>query len=211
MRDYFAIFQKEEKFCPSWLEGILHTEFFEKEPFEHKDSDFIEREIPADEEAVLPEAFWFITSDRKYGFDFRAYSGDSSGFLVSLEFLNLLQKYNTSAFQFKEMNIVNKRKDRVSSKDYFYVRFYRRIANAIDMEKSNIELYRSGQSAGQIKKIWDLQLKSTLDFPDVFLLKETKLSTTLLCSEEFRTEAENLKLKGIVFVSANQADVYKPY
>jgi len=32
----------------------------------------------------------------------------------------------------------------------------------------------------------------------------------LFCSEEFNKEAEKHKLKGIIFVPTNEADVYKP-
>lgn len=210
MKNYYAIFERKDKFCPIGLEGILHTAFFEKEPFKHKDSDFIVSNTPRDKEAILPEEFWFITADRKYNFDFREYLGSGKGFFSSSEFLDLLLKFDTCAFQYKEMNIVNRRKERVSTKDYFYLRFYSRIENAIDMDKSKIERYRSGQDAGTIKKIWDLQLNDSIDFPDVFLINEIRLSMTLFCSESFKNEVENLKMKGVVCIPASQANVYKP-
>ncbi|MEY9974756.1 hypothetical protein ABH966_005173 [Lysinibacillus sp. RC46] len=87
------------------------------------------------------------------------------------------------------------------------MRFYDRLEDVIDMEKSNIEFYRKD---GRIKKIWDLQLKESNTLPDVFLINNTNLSSILFCSEEFKKEAEKLKLKGITFVPSNEADVYKP-
>ena len=209
MKNYYVIFEKTEKFCPISLDGILHTAFYDKNPFESKNSDFVVRNFPRDTEAILPEEFWFITADRKYDFDFRMYRGDSSGYFVSSKFLSLLLKFDTSIFQYKEMNIVNKRKEQVSSKEYFYIRFYSMLENAIDMDKSNIELYRSGQDAGKIKKIWDLQLKGDVNFPDVFLLNQLKVYGKIFCSEKFKVEIEANKMKGIICVPASQADTYK--
>jgi len=103
--------------------------------------------------------------------------------------------------------MVNRHKKSISSKEYFYVRFFDKLEDEIDMEKSNIEFYKQN---GRIKKIWDLQLKKSDNLPDVFLLNNTKLSSILFCSEEFKKEAEKLKLKGIIFVPSNEADVYKP-
>ncbi|MFJ8101708.1 Imm43 family immunity protein [Lysinibacillus sp. NPDC096212] len=129
------------------------------------------------------------------------------GFFVSLEFLNLLQKFGINNFQYTKVYMVNRHKKSISSKEYFYVRFFDKLEDEIDMEKSNIEFYKQN---GRIKKIWDLQLKKSDNLPDVFLLNNTKLSSILFCSEEFKKEAEKLKLKGIIFVPSNEADVYKP-
>lgn len=76
------------------------------------------------------------------------------------------------------------------------MRFYDRLEDVIDMEKSYIEFYKQD---GQIKNI-DLQLKSSITFPDVFLLNNTSLLSILFCSEEFKKEAEKFKLNGITFV-----------
>ena len=206
MDSFYTIFEKEEKFCPSYLEGILHTEFFEKDPFEAKESDFVS---PWDVEAQLPQEFWFITKDRKYEFDYREYIGDGAGFFVSAEFLGLLQAFNIGNFQHQKLHVVNRHKKNVSSKHYYFVHFFNSLTNAIDMEKSEIELYKSGDAAGRIKKIWDLQLKDSIDFPDVFLLKNTRVSGKIFCSEKFKAEVERLNMKGILFVPSSQAGVYK--
>ncbi|MFT9818279.1 Imm43 family immunity protein [Lysinibacillus sp. NPDC056185] len=204
MGETFAIFEKEGIFCPTYLEGIIHTEFFENDPFEARDSDAGEWRNSRDNMTEMPEEVWFVTKDIKYNFDLRLARG---GFFVSLEFLNLLQKFGINNFQYTKAYMVNKHKESISSKEYFFVRFYNKLKDEIDMEKSNIEFYKQD---GRIKKIWDLQLKKSDNLPDVFLLNNTRLLSILFCSEEFKKEAEKLKLKGITFVPSNEAGVYKP-
>ncbi|MBG9456452.1 hypothetical protein ABE61_21160 [Lysinibacillus sphaericus] len=204
MGNTYAIFKKEGIFCPTYLEGIMHTEFFEKDPFEARDSDAGEWRNSRNIVTELPEEIWFVSKDIKYDFDLRCEDG---GFFVSLEFLNLLQKFGINNFQYTKVYMVNKHKESISSKDYFYVRFFDKLEDVIDMEKSNIEFYRQN---GRIKKIWDLQLKGTITFPEVFLINNIRLYSVMFCSEEFKKEAEKLRLKGITFVPSNEADVYKP-
>ncbi|OXS73017.1 hypothetical protein B1B04_13715 [Lysinibacillus sp. KCTC 33748] len=204
MGNTYAIFKKEGIFCPTYLEGIMHTEFFEKDPFEARDSDDGEWRSSRNIVTELPEEIWFVSKDIKYDFDLRCEVGE---FFVSLEFLNLLQKFGINNFQYTKVYMVNKHKESISSKEYFYVRFFDKLEDVIDMEKSNIEFYRQN---GRFKKIWDLQLKGTITFPDVFLINNIRLYSMMFCSEEFKKEAEKLKLKGITFVPSNEADVYKP-
>ncbi|TKI52862.1 hypothetical protein FC756_26870 [Lysinibacillus mangiferihumi] len=204
MEDTFAIFEKEDKFCPILLEGILHTEFFEKNPFEARDSDAGEWRTTKNIMTDLPEELWFVSKDRNYNFDLR---WKRDGFFVSIEFLNLLNKFGIGNFHYTKLHMVNKHKESITSKEYFYVRFYNRLEDVIDMEKSNIEFYKQN---GLMKKIWDLQLKNANVLPDVFLLNNTKLLSILICSEKFKKEAEKLNLKGITFVPSNEAGVYKP-
>ncbi|MGY3187376.1 Imm43 family immunity protein [Lysinibacillus sp. TE18511] len=204
MENTFAIFEKEDKFCPTLLEGMLHTEFFEKNPFEARDSDAGEWRTTKNIMTDLPEELWFVSKDRNYNFDLR---WKRDGFFVSLEFLNLLRKFGINSFQYTKLHMVNRNNESISSREYYYVRFYNRLEDVIDMEKSNIEFYKQD---GRIKKIWDLQLKKSNILPDVFLINNTKLLNIIICSEEFKNEAEKLKLNGITFVPSNEANVYKP-
>ncbi|MFY0519807.1 Imm43 family immunity protein [Lysinibacillus sp. UGB7] len=204
MENIYGIFKKKEKFCPTLLDGILHTEFFEKDPFEARESDAGKWRTTKNIKTELPKELWFVSKDSSYAFDFRR---DSQGFFISSEFLNLLLKFGINNFQYTKLYMVNRHKESISSKEYYYVRFYDRLEDLIDMEKSCIEFYKQD---GRIKKIWDLQLKKSNTLPDVFLLNNTRLLSILFCSEEFKKEAEKLKLKGITFVPSNEADVYKP-
>jgi len=204
MENIYAIFKKKEKSSPTLLEGILHTEFFEIDPFEARKSDAGQWRTTKNIKTELPKELWFVSKDRSYAFDLR---WDSQGFFITSEFLNLLLKFGISNFQYTKLHMVNKHKESITSKEYYYVRFYDRLEDIIDMEKSNIEFYRKD---GRMKKIWDLQLKESNTLPDVFLINNTNLSSILFCSEEFKKEAEKLKLKGITFVPSNEADVYKP-
>jgi len=208
MDNFYALFEKEEKLCPTYLEGILHTEFFEKEPFEAKETDFYLGPEGYNKETNLPNEFWFVTKDKKYDFDLRY---DAGNCYVSSEFLSLLQKFNTIDFQHQNLHMVNKKKKTISPKNYHFLHFFNRLEDVVDIEKSNIELYRSCDAKGRIKKIWDLQLKETVDFPDVFLIKESKISDRLFCSERFKQAIEQLQMKGILFVPANLADVHKEW
>ncbi|WP_339258749.1 DUF1629 domain-containing protein [Lysinibacillus sp. FSL K6-3209] len=204
MEKKFAIFKKEGIFCPNLLEGIMHTEFFEKNPFEPRDSDDGEWRTSKNIITELPKEIWFVSKDKKYDFDFRWEDG---GFFVSLDFLNLLKKFEIRNFQYTKLNMVNKHKESISSKEYYFVRFYNKLEDVIDMEKSNIEIYKQN---GHIKKIWDLQLKSKAMLPEVFQINNIRLFRVMFCSEEFKNEVEKLKLKGIIFVPSNEADMYKP-
>ncbi len=152
----------------------------------------------------MPKEIWFVSKDKKYDFDFRWEDG---GFFVSLEFLNLLKKFEIRNFQYTKLYMVNKHKESISSKEYYFVRFYNKLEDVIDMEKSNIEFYKQN---GHIKKIWDLQLESKAMLPEVFQINNIRLFRVMFCSEEFKNEVEKLKLKGITFVPSNEADVYKP-
>ena len=145
-----------------------------------------------------------VSKDRNYNFDLR---WKRDGFFVSIEFLNLLNKFGIGNFHYTKLHMVNKHKESITSKEYFYVRFYNRLEDVIDMEKSKIDFYKQN---GLMKKIWDLQLKNANVLPDVFLLNNTKLLSILMCSEKLKKEAEKLNLKGIIFVPSNEAGVYKP-
>lgn len=204
MDNIYAIFKKKDKSCPTLLNGILHTEFFEKDPFGARESDAAKWRTIKNIKTELPKELWFVSKDRSYAFDLR---WDSQGFFISSEFLNLLLKFGINNFQYTKLHMVNKHKESISLKEYYYARFYNRLEDEIDLQKSNIEFYKQD---GQIKKIWDLQLKAPNNFPDVFQLNITSLFSILFCSEEFKVEAEKLKLKGIIFVPSNEADVYKP-
>lgn len=204
MGNIFAIFEKEAIFCPTLLEGIMHTEFFDKNPFEPRDSDDGEWRAAKNTKTELPKEIWFVSKDRRYEFDFRCVDG---GFFVSLEFLNLLKNFGIGNFQYTKSFMVNKNKESISSKEYYFLRFYDKLEDVIDMENSNIEFYKQN---GRIKKFWDLQLKSTTMLPEVFQINNIRLFEVLFCSEEFKKEVEKLKLKGITFVSSNEAGVYKP-
>ncbi|MCS1381499.1 hypothetical protein NXZ75_04770, partial [Lysinibacillus sphaericus] len=50
---------------------------------------------------------------------------------------------------YTKLHMVNKHKESISLKEYYYARFYNRLEDEIDMEKSNIEFYKQD---GQISK-----------------------------------------------------------
>uniref|UniRef100_UPI00255633E2 Imm43 family immunity protein n=1 Tax=Lysinibacillus sp. fls2-241-R2A-57 TaxID=3040292 RepID=UPI00255633E2 len=174
----------------------MHTEFFEKDPFEARDSDAGEWRTTRNIKTELPEELWFVSKDIKYDFDLR---WDRDGFFLSSEFLKLLLKFGVANFQYTKLHMVNRHKKSLTSKEYYYVRFYERLEDVIDMEKSNIEFYKQD---GRIKKIWDLQLKESNTLPDVFLINNTNLSTTVakiltefsvFCFYLFRIKTKTLK------------------
>ena len=80
MNKYFVLSAKEEKFCPKALnEGILHTEFDNRNPFAPLDSDSGDWRKYNYQEAELPGQLWFVTRDKRYDFDYR---WDSGGFIL---------------------------------------------------------------------------------------------------------------------------------
>lgn len=165
MNDIFAIFAKKDKFCPTFLEGILHTKFFEEEPFRGRSSDSGDWRVSRNTKTKLPKELWFVTKDRKYNFDYR---WDSGGYILSVEFLNLLQDFGVHNYLHTKIHLVNKHKENIALKEYYYVKFYNQLKDVIiDMEKSKIEYDEEGE---YIKKISDLQLKNTVTLSDVFFI-----------------------------------------
>ena len=196
---YFVITPKKDNYCPIGLsEGILHTELNLLEPFTPLKTDSGEWRKYMHMNTELPEKFWFVTRDKRYNFDFR---WDSGGFILSEIFINLLNKYNANNFNFSPLNFVNKKGESVSTKTYYYVKFFNPL-NIVDYDKSKISFNKQGY----IKKVIELHLK-TLDIPNIFVLQEGIFFNKLFCSEVIVKEVKFLKLKGIDFIPIENYEI----
>ena len=145
----------------------------------------------------LPEEFWLISPDRKYKFDLREYY---DGFVVSERFLSLLLSMEVQPFVYKEVFIVNKRKQSIIESKYYYIQFYLKTNDLIDKEKSVLQL----EKTGWVKRIERLCIREDVTW-EAFVISPSPISTTLFVSEEFRQKCKGMKLIGIEFTPSEEA------
>ena len=85
LNKYWALKEITERCAPvSIYECVLHTAFYEKDPWSLRPTDYGGWTDGKWERVELPEEFWLISPDRKYKFDLREYY---DGFVVSERFL----------------------------------------------------------------------------------------------------------------------------
>ncbi len=122
LNKYWALKEIKERCAPiSIYECVLHTAFYEKDPWSLRPTDYGGWTEGKWERVELPEEFWLISPDRKYKFDLREYY---DGFAVSERFLSLLLSMEVQPFVYKEVFIVNKRKQSIIESKYYYIQFY---------------------------------------------------------------------------------------
>ena len=190
MEKYYVISPKKGKFCPMGLsEGILHTEFNPANPFNPLPTDSGEWRKYVHGEVELPSQCWFVTTDKRYEFDYR---WDSGGFIFSARFVDLLCQSGVTNFQTSPLEFVNKHKQSVSSMKYYYTKFFAPLSDKIDYELSKID-FRKDNS---IKKVWRLILKGS-DYPSVFVLSGSIFFNALFCTEDFMVKMGKLKFRGV--------------
>jgi hypothetical protein len=198
MENLYVIVNKMEKGSPLNLsEGILHTELKKDKPFEPLITDSGEWRKYKNNITQLPSELWFITKDKYYNFDMR---WDSGGFFISNEMLNLLKRHNTIDYVYTKLNILNKKLEPVSSKEYYYMKF-NNYSDIIDYEKSKIDYDKKGI----VKKIWRLSIKGINE--NVFMINNWSLYNKLFCDEMFKNEAEKNKIIGIEFAPLKDAGI----
>ena len=200
--NYWALFEKKGKGAPlSLSEGILHTEFIKQDPFSALPSDYGDWRTSVNVPVTLPEELWFVTRDKLYTFDLRFNSG---GFIVSKDFLELLQTHASTLFVATRIYMVNRFGDNVASKEYYYIRFYG-YTDMVNYEASNI-IY---DNKGFIKKPLELILKPDISL-DVFMTESSFFFNRLFCTTKFREACFNKSVHGIEFIDVSKAGVYKP-
>ncbi len=205
MSNYFVLFVKGEKGSPVSLEAVIQTEFYEKDPFRGStrppDASW---HTTLHQKVELPDELWLITTDRMYSFDCHPYPG---GFIVSHEFVELLREFNIHNYEQRLLYVVNKRKEPIKAKEYYFLKFHEGLDNAIDLEKSRYDLDKQG---GYMKKIHELCLTEG-EKPAAFVINSLVLSNRIFCSEDFKERATKLKLRGIAFVPVKESGNYKEY
>ena len=203
MNKYFAIFEKEEKKAPISLnQGILHSELNPNKPFEPLPSDSGEWRYSINKKVKLPNTLWFITKDKEYYFDLRY---DSGGFFISNIFLDLLTTFNISNFTATKLNILNKKLEPVTSKEYFYIKFFDN-KDVINYSKSKIDY----DNKGNLKKPQELIIDPTLVSIDLFMIDNWYFYNRLFCSENFRLACIENNMYGVQFIDAIHSGVFKP-
>ena len=199
LNKYWALKEIKERCAPiSIYECVLHTAFYEKDPWSLRPTDYGGWTNGKKWERVeLPEEFWLISPDRKYKFDLREYY---NGFVVSERFLSLLLSMEVQPFVYKEVFIVNKRKQSIIESKYYYIQFYLETNDLIDKEKSVLQL----EKTGWVKRIERLCIREDVTW-EAFVISPSPISTTLFVSEEFRQRCKGMKLIGIEFSPSEEA------
>jgi len=145
----------------------------------------------------FPEELWLISPDRKYKFDLREYY---DWFVVSERFLSLLLSMEVQPFVYREVFIVNKKKQSIIESKYYFIKFYLKTDDLIDKEKSVLQL----EKTGWVKRIERLCIREDVTW-EAFVISPSPISFTLFVSEEFRQRCKGMKLIGIKFSPSEEA------
>ena len=198
LNKYWALKEIKERCAPRCIsECVLHTAFYEKNPWSLRPADHgAWREVEW-EPVEFPEELWLISYDRKYKFDLREFY---DWFVVSERFLSLLLSMEVQPFVYKEVFIVNRRKQSIIESKYYYIQFYLKTDDLIDKEKSVLQIDKTGW----VKRIERLCIREDVTW-EAFVISPSPISTTLFVSEEFRQRCKGMKLIGIKFSPSEEA------
>ena len=198
LNKYWALKEIKERCAPRCIsECVLHTAFYEKNPWSLRPADHgAWREVEW-EPVEFPEELWLISYDRKYKFDLREYY---DWFVVSERFLSLLLSMEVQPFVYREVFIVNQRKQSIIESKYYIIKFYTMTDDLIDKEKSVLQL----EKTGWVKRIERLCIRENVTW-EAFVISPSPISTTLFVSEEFRQRCKGMKLIGIKFSPSEEA------
>ena len=198
LNKYWALKQITERCAPvSIYECVLHTAFYEKDPKSLRPADHGAWRKVRWEPVEFPEELWLISPDRKYKFDLREYY---DGFVVSERFLSLLLSMEVQPFVYKEVFIVNKRKQSIVEAKYYFIKFYPMTDDLIDKEQSVLQIEKNGW----VKRIERLCIREDVTW-EAFVISPSPISTTLFVSEGFRQRSKEMKLIGIEFTPSEEA------
>ena len=198
LNKYWALKEIKERCAPRCIsECVLHTAFYEKNPWSLRPADHgAWREVEW-EPVEFPEELWLISYDRKYKFDLREFY---DWFVVSERFLSLLLSMEVQPFVYREVFIVNQRKQSIIESKYYIIKFYLKTDDLIDKEKSVLQL----EKTGWVKRIERLCIRENVTW-EAFVISPSPISTTLFVSEEFRQRCKGMKLIGIKFSPSEEA------
>lgn len=198
LNKYWALKEIKERCAPRCIsECVLRTAFYEKDPLSLRPTDHGAWTEGKWERVEFPEELWLISYDRKYKFDLRKYY---DWFVVSERFLSLLLSMEVQPFVYREVFIVNKRKQSIIESKYYIIKFYTKTDDLIDKEKSVLQL----EKTGWVKRIERLYIREDVTW-EAFVISPSPISTTLFVSEEFRQRCEGMKLIGIKFSPSEEA------
>ena len=198
LNKYWALKEIKERCAPRCIsECVLHTAFYEKNPWSLRPADHgAWREVEW-EPVEFPEELWLISYDRKYKFDLREFY---DWFVVSERFLSLLLSMEVQPFVYREVFIVNQRKQSIIESKYYIIKFYLKTDDLIDKEKSVLQL----EKTGWVKRIGRLCIRENVTW-EAFVISPSPISNTLFVSEEFRQRCKGMKLIGIKFSPSEEA------
>ena len=198
LNKYWALKEIKERCAPHCIsECVLHTAFYEKNPWSLRPTDHGPWREGKWERVEFPEELWLISYDRKYKFDLRKYY---DWFVVSERFLSLLFSMEVQPFVYREVFIVNQRKQSIIESKYYIIKFYTMTDDLIDKEKSVLQL----EKTGWVKRIERLCIRENVTW-EAFVISPSPISTTLFVSEEFRQRSKVMKLIGIEFTPSEEA------
>ena len=198
LNKYWALKAIKERCAPHCIsECVLHTAFYEKDPWSLRPTDYGPWRNGKWERVEFPEELWLISPDRKYKFDLRAYY---DWFVVSERFLSLLLSMEVQPFVYREVFIVNKRKQSIIEGKYYFIKFYTMTDDLIDKEQSVLQIDKTGW----VKRIERLCIRENVTW-EAFVISPSPISTTLFVSEEFRQKCKRMILIGIEFTPSEEA------
>ena len=146
----------------------------------------------------FPEELWLISPDRKYKFDLRKYY---DWFVVSERFLSLLLSMEVQPFVYREVFIVNKKKQSIIESKYYFIKFYLMTDDLIDKEKSVLQM----EKTGGVKRIERLCIREDVTWGKPLSYHLVLYQPLCLFLRNFVKDAREMKLIGIKFSPSEEA------
>ncbi|RRV03875.1 hypothetical protein EGJ27_23545 [Pseudomonas sp. v388] len=195
---HYTLAMKKEKYCPSFIDGVLNEVFYAGIYDEGMGESWYYVE-PGETLASLPAKLILVTKDKKYDFDFRSAFG---GHIISEHFFSIFETLSKGNWEIAKLDIVTPKGEKSGASNYYFIRQraeHRESIEIIDRSNSNID-YRK---TGEIKHIASLAVKPDVD-KDVFSIRDTSLLGYIFFSAYAAEMLQKIELKGFEIVDSRE-------
>lgn len=201
-KNYFFFRELKNTGCPVFINGLIHEEFHAKGADMEMNYNWYWVDS-GQKLANLPNELWLISKDRLYSFDFRQ---AFNGYIVSERLLSLMDDFEVKNWEKCKLNIVNKKKEKISKINYFFLRKPKNklSKDLIDIDLSKIDWRKNGEK----RSIQNLKLINEIE-DDIFLIDDLALSGTIFCSEIFKNNFCKQIWNGVELLSESQLELKK--
>lgn len=208
--NYYLIKRKENQTgVPTFVNGVLSEKFDINNPMPSMNYDWL-RKTPTGRKEELPSKLCLVVKNKLIKSD---YINDFHGFIVSEQFLTLIEEVRGKQFDKAQLDVIGWKGNKVTDNKYYYIDYlFPDRVDAIDYEKSLFaldfqELKCDKKDVGSlckedylryIKGFKMLYLKD-IEY-DVFQLNISCASGFLICNDILREKIMSKKLYGIDFI-----------
>ena len=197
---YFVLLQKKEKGCPIFsINGVFYDSFVQNvnklhygfKPWYALDS--------SEADKVFPEKMFLISKDKLIDYDIRSQGYSLKFYVVSEQFLELLNEFSIPIKEQCPLEIVNSSGKPIAKKKYFVIRLSGKIYLDKEMmiEEKSVLRKASKSTFMMLKPIFKNEVNL-----DLFKLKYMDPGQDVIfCSEKFYEAAIKKKFRGMEFVN----------